>query len=283
MVIAGCGFLGEAAAVFFSQNGWRVLAVSASEASAARLREAGFDALAADITGDLSGISRGWAGADAVIHCASSGRGGEDAYRAVYRDGLDNLIRSLRPGRILFTGSTSVYSQSDGAWVDEGSLAEPDRATGRILLEAERIAIEAGGVVARLAGIYGPGRSVLLRKFLDGTAVLEAGGGRWINQIHRDDGARALFRLAQPDAPGGIYNVCDDTPATQRDVYGWIAGAIGRPLPPEGPADLNRKRGWTSKRVSNSKLRSTGWQTQFPSYAAALPSLIDPAAARYLL
>lgn len=274
MVIAGCGFLGEAAAVFFSLNGWRVLAVSASEASAARLREAGFDAVAADITGDLSGVSRGWAGAEAVIHCASSGRGGEDAYRAVYRDGLENLIASLRPGRMVFTGSTSVYSQSDGSWVDEQSLAEPDRATGRILLEAEQIAIEAGGVVARLAGIYGPGRSVLLRKFLDGTAVLEAGGGRWINQIHRDDGARALFHLARPDGPGGIYNVCDDTPATQRDVYGWIAGALGRPLPPGGPADLHRKRGWTSKRVSNSKLRSTGWQPQFPSYATALPGLI---------
>lgn len=273
-MIAGCGFLGEAAAVFFFRNGWQVLAVSAHEESAARLRAAGFDSVAADITGDLSGIPGAWAGAEAVIHCASSGRGGEEAYRAVYRDGLQNLIAGLRPQRIIFTGSTSVYSQSDGSWVDEGSPADPERATGRILLEAEQIALQAGGVVARLAGLYGPGRSVLLRKFLDGTAVLEAGGGRWINQIHRDDGARALFRLAQPDAPAGIYNVCDDTPATQRDVYAWIAAALGRPLPPDGPADLNRKRGWTSKRVRNARLRSAGWQPGFPSFADALPGLI---------
>jgi len=68
--------------------------------------------------------------------------------------------------------------------------------------------------------------------------------------IHRDDAARALLMLAGPNVAPGIYNVCDNTPATQRDVYSWIAAALGKPLPPTGPADPHRKRGLTSRNAS---------------------------------
>jgi SAM-dependent methyltransferase len=40
-------------------------------------------------------------------------------------------------------------------------------------VEAEQIALDSGGSIARLSGIYGPGRSVLLKKFLSGEALLE--------------------------------------------------------------------------------------------------------------
>ncbi len=272
VVIAGCGYLGEAAAGFFLSAGWRVCGLCGSEESVRRLEGFPFPVLARDISQPLGEVGE-WRQPDLLIHCASSGRGGEEVYRAVYLEGLKNLIAAYDPRRVLFTGSTSVYAQVDGGVVMEDSEAEPDRATGRILLEAEGVVLAAGGTVARLSGIYGPGRSVLLRKFLEGTAVLEAGGGRWINQIHRDDAARALVALA--DAPAGIYNVSDNTPATQREVYGWIAGQLGRPLPPEGPADTARKRGWTSKRVDNAKLRATGWLPVYPSYRDALRVLVE--------
>ncbi len=275
MVIAGCGFLGEAAAGFFYRDGREVLALCATPESAVRLVSRPFKVLAADITGALSGISDRWIAPDILIHCASSGRGGGGAYRAIYRDGLVNLIAFFQPKRVLFTGSTSVYGQTDGSRVDEVSPTRPVRETGAILLEAEKIALQSGGIVARLAGIYGPGRSVLLRKFLEGAATLEAGGARWINQIHRDDAARALVRLADRCAAPGIYNVCDNTPSTQRDVYSWIAAALEKPLPPEGPPDFNGKRGYTNKRVCNAKLRTTGWQPDFPSFADAIPGLLD--------
>jgi len=250
-----------------------VLGLCATAESASRLAEGPFPVAVVDISKPITAPA-GWEHPEVVVHCASSGRGGADAYRAVYRDGLEHLRDAFSPKRLIFTGSTSVYSQVDGGWVGEDSLAEPDRETGRVLLEAEKIALDGGGIVARLAGIYGPGRSVLLKKFLDGSAVLEAGGNRWINQIHRDDGARALLQLAQNEAAAGIYNVCDDTPTTQREIYGWIADFLNRPSPPEGPADLNRKRGWTSKRISNARLRALGWSPRYPGYRDALPELV---------
>ncbi len=274
MVIAGCGFLGEAAAVLFSESGWNVLGICATRETAARLAGRPFEVRAVDITGDLAGIPPQWKNPAVLIHCASSGRGGEDSYRSIYRDGLENLLASFQPRRAIFTGSTSVYGQNDGSLVTESSPAVPETATGKILLEAESLALRTGGIVARLAGIYGPGRSVFLSRFLDGTAVLEDGGTRWVNMIHRDDAARALVRLADPAVAPGIYNVCDDTPSTQRDVYSWIAATLNKPLPPAGPPDPRRKRGLTSKRLSNAKLRTTGWRPEFPSYSDALPELL---------
>ncbi len=205
---------------------------------------------------------------DVLLDCVSSGRGGgAEQYRRVYLDGARHLLDAFRPRRTVYTGSTSVYAQVDGAWVDEASPAEPDRETGRVLRETEAVVLAApGGTVARLAGIYGPGRSTLLRKFLAGEAVIEGDGLRWLNQIHRDDAAAALFRLAQPDAPPGVYNVADDTPLTQRGLYESLAEIHRLSLPPSGPIDLDRKRGWTSKRVNNGRLRSLGWRPAFPSF-----------------
>jgi len=273
-VIAGCGFLGEAAAGLFLQRGWGVLGICRTGESAARLSARGIGARALDLSGKFA-APEGWGRVDVLVHCASSGGGGAEAYRAVYRDGLLRAVEAFGPRRVVFVGSTSVYAQDDGAWVDEDSPAEPLVETGRVLLEAERIALDAGGVVARLGGIYGPGRAMYLQRFLEGTAVLEAGGNRFINLIHRDDGAAALVHLAERPGAEGVFNVVDDTPATQRQIYGWLAGFFGKPLPPEGPADPNRRRGLTSKCVRNTRLRSTGWAPAFPSYQSAIPEIAN--------
>jgi nucleoside-diphosphate-sugar epimerase len=45
-------------------------------------------------------------------------------------------------------------------------------------------------------------------------------------------------------------------------------------LPATGPRDLNRKRGWTNKRVSNKKLRALGWKPQYPSFREGLTDML---------
>jgi len=279
VVIAGCGFLGEAAADLFSEHGWEGLGVCGTTASAERLRGKSYPVRAVDISREFS-PGPPWRGADALIHCASSGRGGAEAYRAVYLEGLLNAIAGLKPRRTLFVSSTSVYGQKDGSWVDEECPTEPDRETGRILLEAEQVSLASGGYVARLSGLYGPGRSVLMRKFLAGEAILEEGGGRWINQIHRDDAAEAIYHLYASRCEPGIYNISDGMPAIQRDVYRWLADYFRKPLPPEGPANLNRKRGSTSKRISIAKMLATGWTPRYGSYREAIPALANMESSR---
>ena len=86
----------------------------------------------------------------------------------IYLDGARNLLETFPGSKLLFTSSTSVYAQRDGSWVTEESDAKPMRETSRVLLETERLVLADAGIVARLAGIYGPGRSALLNKFLNG-------------------------------------------------------------------------------------------------------------------
>lgn len=276
ILLAGCGFLGEAAAFLFKNSQWQVVALTSGEKSAALLRDSGLDAFAADLGDEQSILAlRQKTGAvDRWIHCASSGGGGESAYHSVYLQGVHSLLRAYPEAKGVFTGSTSVYAQTDGSEVTEESPTQPQRATGKILLEAEKVVLEAGGLVVRLAGIYGPGRSILLRKFLDKTARVEGDGNRWINQIHHADAARALLFLLSNDHPAGIYNVADDHPWRQRDFYRELASRLNQPLPADAPIDLNRKRGWTSKKVSNRKLREAGWAPAFPNYFDALQELL---------
>ena len=265
--LAGCGFVGQATAQWLHARGWDVLGGTHSPESAAALSGEQYRVLACDIT-DHAAVTA-LPPVDAVIHCASSGRGGVDEYRAVYLEGARVLAEVLAPRQFLFTSSTSVYAQVGREVVTEECVATPERETGRILREAEEFVLARGGTVARLAGIYGPGRSVLLRRFFSGEAVIEDDGGRFINQVHRDDIASALGLLLEAGARG-IFNVCDDEPMTQRSVYAWLAQRFNKPLPPSAPIDLNRRRGWTSKRVSNAKLRGLGWTPRYPSFREAV-------------
>ena len=58
-------------------------------------------------------------------------------------------------------------------------------------------------------------------------AIIEADGSRWINQIHRDDIATALSLLVESSARG-IFNVTDDHPLPQREIYTWLAHRFAR-------------------------------------------------------
>jgi nucleoside-diphosphate-sugar epimerase len=282
VLIGGCGFVGLATARLFAQRGWEVIGCTHSQESAAKLVGEPFTIVSCDIS-DRKAVEAcaSLEPFKAVVHCASSGRGGAEEYRRVYLEGARNLSAVFAPAPLLFTSSTSVYAQTDGKWVSEDSSAEPGRETGRLLRETEEMVLGQNGIVARLAGLYGPARSVLLRKFFEGTAIIEGEGAKWINQVHRDDVAAAIVHLVTAGVRG-IYNVSDNQPLPQRELYTWLAQRFDRLLPPSGPIDTNRKRGWTNKRVSNVRLRALGWMPRYTSFFDAVvndPELVQNARA----
>ena len=286
ILIAGCGYVGEATGGLFHSAGWNVDGWVHSKESAARLSTKPYCIQVIDVS--RRGEVGKYAGSfDAVIHCASSRGGDAEAYRQIYLNGARHLLESFTKAKILFTSSTSVYAQRDGSWVTEESETKPLRETSRILLEVENLILERGGTVARLAGIYGPGRSALLTKFVNGTATIAPSNDRFVNQVHRDDIASALFLLLNREAvtSGQIYNIADDQPLLQSACYGWLAQRLNRPLPPIRRSEQARKRGDTNKRVSNAKLRRLGWTPDYPTFEEAmekniLPSFADIASSR---
>jgi nucleoside-diphosphate-sugar epimerase len=279
VLIAGCGYIGQAAADLLHAAGWVVEGWTRSAESAASLSAKPYPVHEVDISKPAQVAEYGPAAAefDAVVHCASSSGGDAEMYRKVYLDGARNLLETFPGSKLLFTSSTSVYAQRDGSWVTEESDARPMRETSRVLLETERLVLADSGVVARLAGIYGPGRSALLNKFLKGTAIIDPENDRFVNQVHRDDIASALLLLLSRDAEGAqIYNVVDDQPILQSECCRWLAQTLNRPLPPVGRSTQERKRGDSNKRVSNAKLRALSWTPRYPTFADAMEKSILP-------
>jgi nucleoside-diphosphate-sugar epimerase len=273
ILIIGCGYVGIPLGALFARQGHSVFGLRRSTAADPTLQSVGITPIHADVSQPSSLPAN--APFDLVLNLVSSTRGGPDEYRQVYLEGTRNLIRWLSnspPRLFLYTSSTSVYAQADGSWVTEESPAEPDSATSQVLIETERALIAAHSaqsfpaIIVRASGIYGPQRGHLFKQFLRGEATLREDGSSWINMIHVDDLAAALAHLAAHGKPGEIYNASDDEPVTQRDFFQWLSTRLNRPMPPPAPADPNRKRGLTNKRVANSKLQATGFQFTYPTF-----------------
>src|SRR4029450_5130297 len=241
ILIAGCGYVGQATADLFHAAGWDAEGWTASEKSAAALSAKPYPICQVDISNrdqvaERPGIF------DAVVHCASSRGGGLESYRQIYLNGARNLLNRFK--KMLLTSGTSVYAQREGSWVTEESEPKPVRETGQVLLETEKMVLGRDGTVVRPAGIYGPGRSALLSKFLAGTAIIDPKNDRFVNQVHRDDIASAIFFLLTRETQRTqIYNVVDDRPMLRTECYRWLAQRLNRPLPPIGKSMGPRKRG----------------------------------------
>jgi nucleoside-diphosphate-sugar epimerase len=271
VLIAGCGYVGEAAANQFHAHGWDVEGWTGSLESTAKLTGRFYPVRAVDITNAVAPVPD----VDVVIQSVSSRGGDEEQYRRLYLNGARNLNAAFPDATILLTSSTSVYAQTDGRVVNEESVAEPAHANGKILRETEEVVGASGGIVLRLGGIHGPGRSAIVTKFLRGE-----GSGRdperFINHVHRDDIVSALLLLAQRrhEFAGEIFNVVGDQPIKAIEAYEWLAPRLRKPVPTATANAGPSKRGESNKRVSNDKLRALGWTPRFPTFEAAMSESI---------
>jgi nucleoside-diphosphate-sugar epimerase len=277
ILIAGCGYVGEAAADLFHEQQWEVEGWTGSVKSAARLAGRPYPVRSVDIT-DAATVLAASGEFDVVVQCVSTSGGNAEDYRRLYLEGARNLIQQFSSARFLFASSTSVYAQNDGSLVDEASPAEPTHEKGMILRETEELILAAGGIVARLGGIHGPGRSFFLNQFLAGTRGVDLTQARFINQVHRDDIVSALLLLAErrSGCAGQIFNVVGDQPTTASEAYEWLRVRLGRPLRSAELGDHPPKRGRSNKQVSNAKLRALGWEPRYPTFEAAMTKSILP-------
>ncbi|MFZ4764054.1 MAG: NAD-dependent epimerase/dehydratase family protein [Roseimicrobium sp.] len=154
-LIIGCGYVGGRVAEMLSSTAHSVVAVTHTEASARRIEaEKRVTVFVCDV-GELIDVVRLRAQLpsppNAILHCASSSRGGAEMYEHVFVKGCANLAEVFPTTPIVFTSRTSVYPQTDGSVVTEESDATPDRRTSQFLRAAEDFILLRGGVVARLA------------------------------------------------------------------------------------------------------------------------------------
>ena len=120
----------------------------------------------------------------------------------------------------------------------ESSPTEPAGETGRLLMETEKLLLEAAqqkklpAVILRVAGIYGPERGHLFLQYLNNEARIPGKGERLINMIHRDDLAGVIIAALKNGRPGEIYNAVDDEPVAQVHFFRWLSETLGKWMPP---------------------------------------------------
>jgi nucleoside-diphosphate-sugar epimerase len=274
-LIVGCGYVGTALGKELVRRGHEVFGIRRTPIADGDLKSVGIAPLKGDVTKpqDLRKLPADY---DWVVNCVSSSRGTVDDYRAVYLEGTRNLLDWLSadpPKKFVYTSSTSLYGQTDGSIVAELSPAEPVAETARVLLDTEKVLSQAAtqsfpAVILRVAGIYGPERGYWFKQFLQSEATIEGKGERFLNMVHRDDVVGTIIAALEKGGPGEIYNVVDDEPVTQLDLFRWLASTSGKEMPPfaDHEGRLERKRGWTNKRISNRKLKAElGYQFKYPT------------------
>ena len=188
-------------------------------------------------------------------------------YVAVYSQGLPTLLNAVLakgPGRLqrcVLVGSTAVWGASD-AWVNEETPVQDTNFRTHALLAAEAalsVLLPSGvGVTLRLSGLYGPGRQYLVNGLQAGKVVAPDGPGHWGNRIHRDDAANACAHLLTLANPDPVYIGTDDQPLPLAEFYDGVARLTGAPMPPR------EVRAPEGKRLSNRRLRDSGWVPQWP-------------------
>jgi nucleoside-diphosphate-sugar epimerase len=130
------------------KQGHEVLGLRRSLGAEAGFKSAGIKPLTADIT-KAEQLAQLPGAYDWVVNCVSASGGGAREYREVYLQGMRNLIEWLGAGplkKFVYTSSTSVYGQNDGSLVKENSPTEPAAETAQILVETERVLLEAARV-----------------------------------------------------------------------------------------------------------------------------------------
>jgi nucleoside-diphosphate-sugar epimerase len=288
-LIVGCGYLGRRVGIRLVQRGERVFGTTRSAERASTLAELGIEPILVDVL-DPGSLDR-LPAADRVLSCVGFDRSAGQSFRTVHVGGLRTVLERVS-GRLVFIGSTGVYGQSAGEWVDESSPTEPLHEAGLVALEAERLALRVGEerglatVVLRCSGLYGPGRIV-------GRASLERGlpivgdPSRYLNLIQIDDAAEAAIAALDRGRPGAIYLASDDRPVERRAYYGLAARLLNAPEPRFellAPDSAEAVRDRSNKRVCNRRMREDlGVSLRFPDIDTGLPdavlgrTTIDPA------
>jgi nucleoside-diphosphate-sugar epimerase len=301
-VTGGSGFIGAAFVRAAVAAGWDVRALARSSASAERLRALGATAVDGDVLDESGAWRAAAADADTVAHVAQpqtyGGRiTGKRARR--WRDERLQMDRALlsaldpaRVQRVVYVAGTSYYGDCGADVPHDEDVTPRPRGWGPYIapaLDALRAHIDRGlPVVQAFPGwVYGPGSwfaEYVLTPLHAGKRVTGLSGrARITSLVHVDDCARALVHLLTAGEPGRRYFVVDDAPAENDRPARAAAAALGVPFRSRSVHPLICRlllgRIVTESlqyenRLSNARLRATGFEPQFPTYEHGVPDVV---------
>lgn len=147
---------------------------------------------------------------------------------------------------IIFTSSTSVYSETND-WVTEETEIHSPSSRQLALLNTEQLILDRNGTVLRLAGLYGPNRRI--GGFLRHSKTPKSGNTP-VNLVHLDDVIGVISTLVNRPIEKNIFNVVSDHHPSRKELYTFHAHHQGF-----SPPEFTESQTTSFKLISNQRLK----------------------------
>ncbi|MDF1827104.1 MAG: SDR family NAD(P)-dependent oxidoreductase [Legionellaceae bacterium] len=197
---------------------------------------------------------------DAILYCAPPLP--EGACDTLLGEVLDGLIRKNLVAKIVYWGSSGVYGDHAGEWVDEESTCHINSDIQRRRLDAEaKIQLFAqtnqfAWSIMRVAGMFGPGRMPSTHQ-----PVIYLDEAPYSNLVYIEDVAQVAMQAVLHPTGLGLVNVSDGFPKKMGTLQRLVAAHQGETVIEQHYADVMAtaspmKRHFlvASKRLSNKKI-----------------------------
>jgi len=307
LVAGATGVVGRQLVPQLIAAGHQVSAITRSPDKTDSLRAAGADPYVADgLDGAAVGEAVALAKPDVIVHEMTAipadlnFRKFREAFATTNKlrtTGLDHLLAAAQAAGVQrfiaqsFTGFPNM--RAGGPVKTENDPLDPNPPAGmRETFEAlgylERAVTSASltGIALRYGGLYGPGASDVIVRMIRRRQLPIIGGGTGIwSFLHVADAAAAAVAAVSHGAPG-IYNVCDDEPATVAEWLPVLARCAGGKPPLRMPGWLGRLVAGDAavtvmteaRGSSNAKAkRELGWNPIWPSWREGFAQGLDQA------
>jgi len=272
----GHGYAAQAARAFLPAD-WQIHATTRSAARAQDFVAGGLTPVIWESAGDPGALRAAVAGASHILMSVAPGAQGDPA--------LAVLADAPAPGLrwVGYLSASSVYGDTGGDWIGDDAPANPGTDRGQARLAAESGwtrwagARGAGAALIRIAGIYGPGRSVF-DALAQGRAQRVVKPGQVFNRIHAEDLGQIIAAAAVRQARGPIL-ASDLEPAPPQDLITHACALLGRAPPPEIPFDaatlspMARSFYSENKRLRPQRLDELGVRLRYPTWRQGLAAL----------
>ena len=192
-----------------------------------------------------------------------------------------NLKNKTKCKWITYLSATSVYGDHKGDWVNEKSTTKPTSPNGVSRLDAEESWKSLSNKnnfplqIFRLAGIYSNEINILKRLQSSKVQIVDK-KDHFFSRIHVEDIANVLFKSLNNFKNHEIYNICDDKPASQREVAEYGAKLLKLEKPnlvklDEIESVMLQNFYKDSKKVDNKKMKDFfKYNLKYPSYQEGL-------------
>jgi nucleoside-diphosphate-sugar epimerase len=163
-------------------------------------------------------------------------------YRLVNVTGSENLYKAAQKAgvrRYVHTSSHTVYGLGYGRFLTENDALRPDpdpysltKAEGDRLMRRLMLNSNVETVILRPGTFFGPGDRLhfgrMAQKMKDGKGVIIGRGDNALPFCYVTDVVQGFLLAAyHENAPGNVYNITNDQPLTQLEMFNAIADAVG--------------------------------------------------------